>query len=65
MQVWKTQVQICKGGKRKYGKGKSDLNADVTVKYHCQMPVYGIGIGRYYTQQCVVQQQGGHIEHLM
>jgi len=36
MQVWKTQVQICRGGKRKYGNGKRDLNADVTEKYHCQ-----------------------------
>ena len=35
-QVRKTQVQICRGGKRKYGNGKSDLNADVTEKYHCQ-----------------------------
>jgi len=29
-QEWKTQVQICRGGKRKYGNGKSNLNADVT-----------------------------------
>ena len=27
MQVRKTQVQICRGGKRKYGNGKSDLNS--------------------------------------
>jgi len=33
-QVRKTQVQICRGGKHKYGNGKSDLNPDVTEKYH-------------------------------
>jgi len=27
---------IGKGGKRKYGNGKSDLNPEVTEKYHCQ-----------------------------
>jgi len=30
MQVRKTQVQICRGGKRKYGNGKSDHDADMT-----------------------------------
>ena len=35
-QVQKTQVKICRGGKRKYGNGKSDLDADTTEKYHCQ-----------------------------
>ena len=34
MQVWKTQVPNCMGGKHKYGNGKSDLNPDVTEKYH-------------------------------
>jgi len=34
MQVRKTQVQICRGGKHKYGNGKSDLSPDVTEKYH-------------------------------
>jgi len=43
MQVWKPQVQICRGGKRKYGNGKSDFNADVTEKI--SRPIYGIGIG--------------------
>ena len=33
MQLWKTQVPNCMGGKRKYGNGKSDLNPEVTEKY--------------------------------
>jgi len=32
-QVRKTQVQTCRGGKHKYGNGKSDLNPDVTENY--------------------------------
>ena len=39
-QVRKTQVQICRGGKRKYRNGKSDLNPEVTEKYHCQSTGY-------------------------
>jgi len=31
-QVRRTQVQICNGGKRKYGNEKSDLNPEVTEK---------------------------------
>ena len=30
-QVRKTQVKICRGGKRKYGNGKSDLDADTML----------------------------------
>ena len=30
MQVRTMQVQICSGGKRKYGNGKSDLDAGMT-----------------------------------
>ena len=32
----KRKYKICKGGKHKYGNGKSDLNPQVTEKYHCQ-----------------------------
>ena len=48
MQVRKTQVQICRGGKRKYGNGKSDLNPEVTEKNKMQYTRISKGSGYKY-----------------